>query len=75
VPKYVSGLGSSAIGVFEVDLMFWLRWFMWPMAVAGTIFKCLLIVSSVRVGHMIRCLSLTACNNADFVGLNRDLCK
>jgi hypothetical protein len=48
---------------------------MCPMAVAGVSFKCLWIVSSVRLGHMVRCLFLTACNNADFVGLNRALCK
>jgi hypothetical protein len=75
VPKYVSGVGWSAIGVFEADLMFWRRWFIWPMAMAGVSFKCLLIASSVRLGQVIRCPSLTACNIADFVGLNRDLCK
>jgi hypothetical protein len=75
VPKSVSAVGLSVIGVFEVDLMFWHLWFMWPMAVDGVSFKCLWIASYVRPGHMIRCPSLTACNNADFVGLNRALCK
>jgi hypothetical protein len=45
------------------------------VAVAGVSFKCLWIASSVRPGHVIRCPSLTACNNADFVGLNRALCN
>jgi hypothetical protein len=44
-------------------------------AVAGVSFKCLLIASSVKPGQVIRCPSLTACNNADFVGLDRALCK
>jgi hypothetical protein len=75
VPKSVSAVGESSTGVFKVDLMFWRLWFIWPMAlaVAGVSFKCLLVASSVRPGHVIRCLSLTACNNADFVGMNRDL--
>jgi hypothetical protein len=75
VPKSVSAVGASAIGVFEFDLMCWRLWSMWPMAVAGVGFKCLWISSSVRPGHVIRCPSLTACNIADFVGLNRALCK
>jgi hypothetical protein len=75
VPKSVSGVGWSAIGVFEVDLKFWRRWFIWPMAVAGVSLKCLLIASSVRPGQVIRCPSLTARNIVDFVGLNRALCK
>jgi hypothetical protein len=75
VPKSVSALGASAISIFKVDLMFWRLWFMWSMAVAGMSFKCLWIASSVSPGHVIICPSLTACNNADFVGLNRALCK
>jgi hypothetical protein len=75
VPKSVSGVVCFSMGVIEVDLMVWRRWFIWPMAVAGVSFKCLLIASSVRPGHMIRCPFLTACNIADFVGLNRALCK
>jgi hypothetical protein len=38
-------------------------------------FKCLLVASSVRPDQVIRCPSLTACNIADFVELNRALCK
>jgi hypothetical protein len=75
VPKSVFGVGCSAIGVFEVHLKFWHRLFKWPMAVAGVNFKCLLIASSVKPGQVIRCSSLTACSNADFVGLNRALYK
>jgi hypothetical protein len=75
VPKSVSDVGWSAIGVLEVYLMFWRRWFMWPMAVAGVSSKCLLIAPSVRPGQVIRCPSLTARNIADVVGLNRALCK
>jgi hypothetical protein len=75
VPRSVSGVGWYVIGDFEVDLMFWSCWFIWPMAVAGVSFKCLLIASSVKPGQVIRCPSLTACNIADFVGLNRALCK
>jgi hypothetical protein len=55
--------------------MFWRRWFMWPMAVAGVSFKCLLIAYSVKLGQVIRCPYLTACNIAAFVGLNKALCK
>jgi hypothetical protein len=75
VPKSVSDVGWSVIGVFEVDLMFWRRWFIGTMVVAGVSFKCLLISSSVRPGQVIRCPSLTACNISDVVGLNRALCK
>jgi hypothetical protein len=75
VPKSVSVVAWSSISIFEVDLMFWRLWFIWPMAVAGVSFKCLLISSSVRPGHVIRCPSLNACNIADFFGLNRALCK
>jgi hypothetical protein len=75
VPKSVSVVGCFSIGAFEVDLMFWRLWFIWPMAVAGVSFKCLLISSYVRPGQVIRYPSLTACNIADFVGLNRALCK
>jgi hypothetical protein len=32
------------MGAFEVDRMFWRLWFIWPMAVAGVSFKCMLIV-------------------------------
>jgi hypothetical protein len=70
VPKSVSGVGCCSMGAFGVDRMFWCRWFIWPMAVAGVSFKCLLIASSVKPGQVIRCPSLTACNRADFVGLN-----
>jgi hypothetical protein len=63
------------IGAFEVDCMFWRRWFIWPMAVAGVSFKCLLMASSVRPGQVIRCPPLIACNIADFVVLNKALCK
>jgi hypothetical protein len=75
VPKSVSAVSASVIGVFEADLMFWGRWLIWPMDVTGVSFKCLWIASSVRPGHVIRCPSLTACSNADFVRLNRALCK
>jgi hypothetical protein len=75
VPKSVSGVGCFSMGAFEVDPMFWRLWFMWPMAVAGVSFKCLLIASSVRPSQVIRCPSLTPYNIADFVGLNRALCK
>jgi hypothetical protein len=75
VPKSVSGDCCFSIGAFEVDHMFWRRWFMWPMEVAGVSFKCLLIASTVKPGQVIICLSLTACNIADFVGLNKALCK
>jgi hypothetical protein len=75
VPKSVSGVGCFSMGAFEVDHIFWRRWFIWPMAVAGVSFKCLLIASSVKPGQVIKCLSLTACNIADFVGLNKALCK
>jgi hypothetical protein len=66
VPKSVSVVGASVVGVFEVDLMFWRLWFMWPMAVAGVSFKCLWMASSVRPGRVIRCPSLTDCSNAYF---------
>jgi hypothetical protein len=75
VPESVSGGCCFSIGALEVDRMFWCRWFIWPMAVAGFSLKCLLIASSVKPGQVIRCLSLTACNIADFVGLNKALCK
>jgi hypothetical protein len=75
VPKYVSGVVCFSVSAFEVDRMFWRLWFIWTMAVAGVSFKCLLIASSVNPGQVIRCPSLTACNIADFVGLNRDFCK
>jgi hypothetical protein len=55
--------------------MLWRRWFMWPMAVAGVSFKCLLMACSVKPGQVIRCPFLTACNIADFVRLNKALCK
>jgi hypothetical protein len=41
VPKSVLAVGASSIGFYEVDLMFWRLWLMWPMAVAGVSFKCL----------------------------------
>jgi hypothetical protein len=66
---------AAVIGILEVDPMFWHLLFMCPIAVAGVSFKCLLIASSVRPGQVMRCPFLTACNNADFVGLNRALCK
>jgi hypothetical protein len=75
VPKSVSGVGGRSTGAFEVDHMFWRRWFICPMAVAGVSFKCLLIASSVKPGQVIRCPYLTAYNIADFVGLNKALCK
>jgi hypothetical protein len=75
VPKSATGVGCFSIGAFEVDHMFWRRWFMWTMAVAGVSFKYLLITSSVKPGQVIGCLYLTACNIADFVGLKRALCK
>jgi hypothetical protein len=75
VPNYVSGVGCFSMGDFEVDRMTWRHWFIWPMAVAGVSFKCLLIASSVKPGQVIRCPSLMACNIADSIGLNRDLCK
>jgi hypothetical protein len=75
VPKYESGAGCFSIGALEVDHMCWSHWFMWHMAVAGVSFKCLLMASSVKPGQVIRCPSLTACNIADFAGLDRDLCK
>jgi hypothetical protein len=64
----------------QVSVRCWLflngrLWFIWPMAVAGVSLKCLLIASSVKPGQVIRCRSLTACNIADFVGLNNALCK
>jgi hypothetical protein len=73
VPKYVDGVGCFSMGSFEVDRMFMRRWFIWPMAVAGVSFKCVLIASSVKPVQVIRCPSLTACNIADFFGLNRAL--
>jgi hypothetical protein len=75
VPKSVYVVGCFSMGDFEVDLMFWRLWFLWPMAVAGVSSKCLLIASSVKPGQLIRCPSLTACYIEDFVGLNRALCK
>jgi hypothetical protein len=75
VPKSVSGDSCFSIGAFEVDSMFWRRWFIWHMAVARVSFKCLLIVSSIKRGQVIRFPSLTACYIADFVGLNKALCK
>jgi hypothetical protein len=75
VPNSVSGVGCCSMGAFEADRIFWRRWFIWPMAVAGVSFKCLLIASSVKPGQVIRCPSLTACNSAHFVGLNKALCK
>jgi hypothetical protein len=75
VLKSVSGVGCFSMGAFEVDLMFWRLWFIWPIAVAGVSFKCVLISPSFKLGQVIRCPSLTACNIADFVGLNRVLCK
>jgi hypothetical protein len=55
--------------------MFWRRWFIWPMTVAGVSFKCLLMASSVRPGQVSRCPSLTVFNIAAFVGLKKALCK
>jgi hypothetical protein len=75
VPKSVSGGCCFSVEAFEVERMFWRRWFMWPMAVAGVSFKCLLMASSVRPGQVIRCPYLTAYNIAAFVGLNKALCK
>jgi hypothetical protein len=75
VPKSMSGVGCFSMGAFEVDRMFWRLWFICPIAVAGVSFKCVLIASSVKLGQVIRCQSLTSCNIADFVGLNRALCK
>jgi hypothetical protein len=75
VPKSVSGVGCFSMGAFEVDTMCWRLWFIWPMAVAGVSFKCVLIASSVKPGQVIKCPSLTACNIADLVGLNRALWK
>jgi hypothetical protein len=66
---------SDVIGALEVDLMFWRLLFMCPIEVAGVSFKCLLIDFSVRPGQIMRCPLLTACNKADFVGLNRALCN
>jgi hypothetical protein len=54
-PKTVSGVGWDTLGVFKVELMFWSCWFIWPMALSGVSFKCLLIASSVRPGQVIRC--------------------
>jgi hypothetical protein len=50
VPKSVSGVVCFSMGAFEVDLMFWRRWIIWPMAVADVGLKCLFIASSVRPG-------------------------
>jgi hypothetical protein len=75
VPKSVSVVGCFSMGAFEVDHMFWRRWLIWPMAVAGVSFKCLLMASSVKRGQVIRCPSLNACNIADFVRLNKAFCK
>jgi hypothetical protein len=71
VPKSVYGVDFFSTGSFQVDRMFWHHWFIWTMAVAGVSFKCLLIASSVRPVQVIRCPSLTACNIAEYVGLNR----
>jgi hypothetical protein len=75
VPKSVSGVDFFSTGSFEVDRMFWRHCFIWPIAVSGLSFKCLLISSSVNPGQVIICPSLTACNIADYVGLKRALCK
>jgi hypothetical protein len=75
VPKSVYGVGCIEMGAFKVDRMFWRLWFIWPMAVAGVSFKCLLIASSVKQGQVIRCPSLTVCNIADLIGMNGALCK
>jgi hypothetical protein len=75
VPKSVPGDFWFTIGVFEVDLRFWCRWFIWIMAVAGVSFKCVLISSSVSPGQVIICPSLTTYNIVDFVALNRALCN
>jgi hypothetical protein len=75
VPKSASDGCCFSVDAFKVDRMFWGRWLIWTMAVAGISFKCLLTVSSVRPGQVIRCPSLTACNIAAFVRLNKVLCK
>jgi hypothetical protein len=76
VPKYVSGVGCCfSMGAFEVYRIFCRRWFIWPMSVAGVSFKRLLIMSSFKLGQVIKYPSLAACNIADFVGMNKALCK
>jgi hypothetical protein len=69
----VSAVRASETGVAEVHLLFWRRWFIWPMAVEGVSLIFLWISSNVRPGNVIRCPSLTACYIADLVELNRDL--
>jgi hypothetical protein len=45
------------------------------MAVAGVIFKCLLIACSVRPGQVMRWPFLIARRRVYFVGMNISLCK
>jgi hypothetical protein len=66
---------ADVIDVFEVDLMFWSLWFMFPIVVAAISPNYLLIAYSVRPDQAKRCPFLTACNNEYFVELNRALCK
>jgi hypothetical protein len=66
---------SDVIEFLEVDKIFLCRWFMCPIAVAGVIFKCLLIACSVKPSQVVRWLLLTACRSVDIVGLNIALCN
>jgi hypothetical protein len=65
VPKSISGVGCFSRSAFEVDRILWRRWLQ----------LCLLIASSAKPDEVIRCLSLNDYNIADFVGLNKALCK
>jgi hypothetical protein len=50
----VSSYMSEVIESLKVEQMFLRRWFMCPIAVAGVIFKCLLISCSVSPGQVAR---------------------
>jgi hypothetical protein len=48
---------------------------MWPIAVAGVGFTCLLTASTVRPGHVVKCPFLIAWTRSYFVQLNIALCR
>ena len=52
-----------------------LHFFAYPKAVAGVIFKCLLIEYSMRPVQVTKWTFLKYLRRADFVGMNSTLCK
>jgi hypothetical protein len=66
----MSSSSDSDLTFLLVDRMFCHFWFMWPIAVAGVIFKYLLTASSVKPGNVARWPFLTAWMRADLVQLN-----